>query len=219
MKSHFLAAISFSIIVLLTPIKLLSLKAGSANAAGIRLVSPELERRQNEEKLRELEKVIRLCQLVNTCTDEAELLRQVSSLHFELGQYQQIIYLFSQILQEERETGLTKAEILGEMSNAHFKLGQYQQVIHIFSQALNEARKADSEQSEQQLLEVMATKLQDFWNFKAGCGVVADFDLRQRYQDGEISWQEVIEIAEVNLFVGKEIQNRVVEIDSLHSLG
>ncbi|NJL85591.1 MAG: CHAT domain-containing protein [Leptolyngbyaceae cyanobacterium SM1_1_3] len=74
-------------------------------------------------------------------------------------------------------------------------------------------------QLEQDLLDGIRANLERNWDFKAAYGIVANRRLWTLYRDGKLTWEEVVEISELNLFTAREIGDISREVDSLHGLG
>jgi tetratricopeptide (TPR) repeat protein len=63
----------------------------------------------------------------------------------------------------------------------------------------------------------MRRYLEREWGFQAGFGIANGRDISNRL--GDISWQEQLEISQLNLFISREIADRKAQQHSLHSMG
>jgi len=114
---------------------------------------------------------------------------------------------------------IDQADIVTELSNVYFELSEYQKTIDLLSRQLRAARENGDAQLEQSLLDGIQGNLNQNWEFQAAYGIVKNRHLRDLYGRGDLSWQKVIEISEVNLFAAHSINDIEHEIDSLHGLG
>jgi CHAT domain-containing protein/tetratricopeptide (TPR) repeat protein len=152
---------------------------------------------------------------------EANTLNQIGAIYTRLEDYSNALDYHRQALAIYEQIGEHKseAETLGYIGNTYFKAGQYSQVEELFRQKLESLRNAGNKESEQLILEVMRRYLEKEWGFQAGFGVANSPDISIRLSEGDISWQEQLEITQLNLFISREIADRKAQQHSLHSIG
>ncbi|MGC1394256.1 MAG: tetratricopeptide repeat protein, partial [Coleofasciculaceae cyanobacterium] len=146
---------------------------------------------------------------------------QIRSEPLDKSQFQEALVKLQQALVIYRAIGDHKneAETLGQIGNTYFKAGQYSQVEELFRQKLESLRKVGDKESEQLVLEVMRRYLEQVWGFQAGFGIAESRDIFKRLGLRDISWQEQLEISQLNLFISREIADRKAQQHSLHSIG
>jgi CHAT domain-containing protein len=150
---------------------------------------------------------------------EADTLNKMGEIHVQLKEYDNALNLHKEALAiyEELRDRQGEAESLGYVGNAYFQAGQYQKVEELFRQKLESLRKNGDRDSEQIVHEVMRRYLQTEWRLQAG--YLAHQTKVKRFKAGELSWQEILEIAKLNLSINRELGNYYYEAIDLHSMG
>ncbi|MEW6492583.1 MAG: tetratricopeptide repeat protein [Cyanobacteriota bacterium] len=184
-----------------------------------------IRRRESEAQLREQLK--NLEQNLSTHTEngartrEAETINKIGEICIQLKDYSKALNLHQQALAIYEELGAERsaAETVGYIGNAYFKSGQYTLAEELFRQKLESRRKTGYREGEQLIIEVMRRYLEQEWAFQAGFGIAQSRDIFNLLTKGDISWQEQLEIAQLNLFISREISEPKAQQHSLHSIG
>ncbi len=151
----------------------------------------------------------------------AQTLNKIGEIYVLFGNYNQALDVHQQALAiyQELRNPQGEANTLGYLGNVYFNAGQYKQVEDLFRQKLNNLRKIGDRAGEKLIMEVMSRYLLDEWGFKAGQGIFISLALHKRLGEGKLSWQEQLEITELNLFINRETGDLNREIDTLHGMG
>ncbi|HEY9850904.1 MAG TPA: CHAT domain-containing protein [Leptolyngbyaceae cyanobacterium] len=151
----------------------------------------------------------------------AQTLNKIGEIYVLFGNYNQALDVHQQALAiyQELRNPQGEANTLGYLGNVYFNAGQYKQVEDLFRQKLNNLRKIGDRAGEKLIVEVMSRYLANEWGFKAGQGIFISLALHKRLGEGKLSWQEQLEITELNLFINRETEDLNREIDTLHGMG
>ncbi|EKE96739.1 tetratricopeptide repeat protein [Tolypothrix sp. PCC 7601] len=138
---------------------------------------------------------------------EADTLNKIGSIYFLTEEYTKALEFHQQawVLYEKLGYKSRIAETLGYIGDAYFKIGKYQKVEELFRQKLQSLRKAGDGKGENFLMAVMRKHIKKMWGLAAGCGVARDSEIEERLRTGKISWQEILDISKLNLFIAKEL--------------
>lgn len=173
------------------------------------LVVTRREETNTEELQQELERLQQELLLVQENHDrhaEANILNNIGGVYIRLHEYSQSLETYEQALEIYRklEDYQGEANMLGNIGDAYFKLGQYDQVEELLRRNLEPLRINQNHEHEQILLEVIHQHFDNLWGLSAACGAVRDSQIQQRIMERTISWQEILMISELNLFVLEE---------------
>ncbi len=191
-------------------------------AEGIKIAQkPQSSPAGVREQLEKLEQTLVTHRENGERTREAETLNNIGEIYVQRREYSKALTLHQQALAIYEKLGdeRSSAETFGYIGNAYFKLGQYPLVEELFRQKLGSLRKTGSREGEQLIIEVMRRYLEQEWGFQAGFGVARSPDIFIRLTKGDISWQEQLEITQLNWFISQEIAERKAQQHSLHSMG
>jgi len=149
---------------------------------------------------------------------EADTLNKMGEIQVQLEKYDKALILHKQalVLYEELSNHKKEAETLGYIGNAYFQAGKYHQVEKLFRQKLESLRKIGDQEGERRIFDIMRSYVEGseiggigawfLWPAINGLSV-------------NLSWQEMLEITQVNLFVNRQIADRKAEGHSLHGIG
>ncbi len=170
--------------------------------------SPTELRQKLETELKTLQQTLVTQRGNGAHTTEADTLNKIGKIYVQLEEYSQALNLHQQALAiyAKLSNRQGEAETFGYIGNSYFKAGQYRQVEELFRQKLDSFRKAGDRESEQFLLEVMRNYLEKEWGLLAAYGLAKSGEIQQRMLwKRDISWQEVLEISKLNLFINREV--------------
>ncbi len=182
--------------------------AGQFQIAGIEIIrKPQPTPEQLQEDLKRHQEALISHREKGDRIGEANTLNQIGAIYARLGEHSQSLDYHQQALAIYKQIGDRKgeAETLGYIGNTYFKAGQYRQVEELFRQQLESFRKAGNKESEQLLLEVMRRYLEREWGLIAASGSASSIKIEDRMRKRDISWQEVLEISKLNLFINREV--------------
>ncbi|HBB35781.1 MAG TPA: hypothetical protein DDZ80_27700 [Cyanobacteria bacterium UBA8803] len=181
-----------------------------------------LELNQTSEAQNYFQQAIAISKEIPNRQGEAKLLNQIGGVYADLQQYHQALELHqqAQAIYEQIGDRSGEAETVGYIGDTYFTAGQYSQVQELFQQKLESLRKIGDADGEQIVLEVLRRFLYQEWQFRAGYSAkAASQKLNERLTQDDISWEEILEISKLNLFIGREIVDPDQEALSLHSIG
>lgn len=202
-------------------------------AASVRLIttSPVQSQIELQKKLQIYQEALATYRGKGDRTGEANTLNQIGTVYTNLKEYSKALEFHQQALAIYKEIGDLKgeAETFGYIGNTYFKAGQYRRVEKLFRQQLEDFRKADNKESEQLLLEIMRRYLDREWKLLAASGLTSSREIQERMWKKNISWQEILEISKLNLFINKEVGDSIgiseqtyfslTESNILHGIG
>ncbi|MFB2877788.1 CHAT domain-containing protein [Floridanema aerugineum] len=142
-------------------------------------------------------------------TGEANTLNQIGTVYTNLKEYSKALEFHQQALTIYRQIGDRKgeAETFGYTGNVYFKAGQYRQVEELFRQQLESLRLIGDKKGEKLLLNVMGYYLSEEWGINAAFGIASGKNINERLREGRLSWQNVLEISKLTLFIIKQGNN------------
>lgn len=164
-----------------------------------------------QQQLEELQQTLTIQREQGDRVGEAETLNKMGDIYTRLKSYSRALELHQQALEIFKKLGDRRnvAETIGYIGNNYFKLGEYQKIEEVFRQELDKLRKIGDRNGEQLLLEVMTRYVKGEWYMNPAWWTPPP----------NLSWQEILEITEINLFVNRETNDRQVESYSIHGMG
>ena len=193
--------------------------------------TPEQLQAQLQEELKKHQEALVTHRKNRDRIGEANTLNQIGAIYVRLGENSQSLDYHQQALTVYKQIGDHKgeAETFGYIGNAYFKARQYSKVEDLFRQKLETLRKVADKESEQLILEVMRRYLEKEWGLIAAGGFASSKEIQGRMWERDISWQEVLEISKLNLFVNRVVGDPVsaakqtyfslTQSNILHSIG
>lgn len=144
---------------------------------------------------------------------EADTLNKIGEIHIQLKEYDKALELHQQALAmyEELSDRQGEAETLGYVGNAYFQAGKYRHVEELFRQKLESHRKIGDVEGEKLILAVMrhyVSRSGEWFLWPAFWTPPAN-----------LSWQDILQRTQLNLFFNREIADREAEENSLHGVG
>jgi len=120
-----------------------------------------------------------------------------------------------------KQQGLKEKEVetIAKIADLYFKLEKPKESERIIRENLNLFRTSKDTDREKLLISTLRKNLTKSWTFSAGFGWVVDRDLQVRYGSGKISWGDILDFSNFNLFVSRLVGDRQQEIASLHGIG
>jgi CHAT domain-containing protein len=149
---------------------------------------------------------------------EADTLNKMGEIQVQLEKYDKALILHKQalVIYEELSNYQKEAETLGYIGNAYFQAGKYHQVEELFRQKLESLRKIGAQEGERRILDIMRSYVEG--SELGGIGAWFLWPAMTR-PSVKFSWQEMLEITQLNLFINRQIADRNAEGHSLHGIG
>ncbi|NET55239.1 MAG: tetratricopeptide repeat protein [Symploca sp. SIO2E6] len=150
---------------------------------------------------------------------EANTLNKMGVIYVLLAEYDQALELHQQalLIYQELDQYQSEAETIGYIGNAYFQAGEYRQVEELFRQKLESNRQIGDQGLEPFIFDVMHRYLKNEWRLQAG--FYAPTTKVERFHQRDLSWQEILAISELNLFINRKIGDSYHEAIALHSIG
>ncbi|MBD1903800.1 CHAT domain-containing protein [Trichocoleus sp. DQ-A3] len=197
--------ISTALLLSLTSPFLLPETLAIAGSFDVEIIIPGDSVEQLQKRLERLHHTLEAYRKSGDYESEANTLNQMGEVYTDLKKFQTAIKLHQQAIAIYQQIGDRKGEVetLGYIGNSLFKSGRYQQVEALLRRQLENFKQADEPESEQALLEMMRRYLKNRWGLTAACNGAQDQDIQQRFMYGKISWQEILDISQLNLFISE----------------
>ncbi len=157
-------------------------------------------------------------------TAEADTLNLIGNVYFRTRQSPQALVSYQQALAiyEELSNRAGIADTLGYIGDAYFRLGQYHQVRELFEQKLKTVREKGDHEGERAILATLTQKINDPRRGWAYSLYSNNFNLlsSRNFKDlKDYSWEEKLELLQLNLFIRRELSDRIAVADTLHDIG
>ncbi|MCA1993019.1 MAG: tetratricopeptide repeat protein, partial [Coleofasciculus sp. S288] len=172
-----------------------------------------------KESLQQLQQQLFIHQNTGNRSGEAEIINKIGLIYLCLKDYPKALEWHQRalVLYEEIGDHFREAETIGYIGNTYFKAGQYRQVEDLFRPKLESFRKNGEQEGERFILDVMLGYLQNNWRIQAG--FYSQETRVERFHERTLSWQDILEISQLNLFIDQELGDRYHETIDLHSMG
>jgi CHAT domain-containing protein/Tfp pilus assembly protein PilF len=171
-----------------------------------------------KENLQRLQQQLAIHQNAGNRSGEAEIINEIGLIYICLKDYSKALEWHQKALVIYEEIGdrTRKANTIGYIGNAYFKTGQYSKIEDLFRQKLESLRKNGDREGEQRLLNIMRYSVAG-----SEAGGIGEWFLwpAMTSPPANLSWQEMLEITKLNLFINREIADRKAEGHSLHGIG
>jgi len=149
---------------------------------------------------------------------EAVTLNRIGNFYSRQKNRDDAIASHQQALRIYRELNYREGEVktFTYIGNAYFQVGEYKQVREFLQAQLEKLRKAGDRVSEEMFLKVMSQYVKGVSRSDRGLWYLNPAWLTP---PENLSWQEMREITQLNLWINRETGDRKLEGHSLHSLG
>jgi CHAT domain-containing protein/tetratricopeptide (TPR) repeat protein len=167
------------------------------------------QQKNREKELSNLQQELIGYQTIGNFNQEAATLNKMGAIYTLLMQTKKAQELHDQalVIYQRLEDRKGQAETIGYIGQSLFKAGQYQKMKELFQQRLDFSRRTHSFEDEEQLLAILRQYLKTDWGIEAANGSARDLEIQNKMINREISWQEILEISKLNLFLIREAGN------------
>ncbi len=156
-----------------------------------------------EEELKHLQQELEGYRKTKNHISEARISNQISVVYARLKQAQKALDSAQNALTLYKQLADIQGEVytIGNIADIYFISENFQKAQSWIRQNIEIYRKSENRQANNLLVDVLRDRLKKSWGLSAGCGGAVSFELQNRMITGKISWQEILEISNLNLFV------------------
>jgi tetratricopeptide (TPR) repeat protein len=205
--------------LLVFPVTEISLGMSAAIAGSVEVINnKEPSPSELRAKIEQLQQALADYRKTGDRAGEADTLNQMGIIYVQLKEYTQAIDSHQQALAIYQKLNNKEqvAESLGYNGQAYFKAGQYQKIEDLFRQNLQSARNLKDREQEQLILELLKkyVEVKDIFARNTGEWFIDPAMTTPPH----VSWKQILEITNLNLFINQEIGDLKSQGHNLHSL-